>query len=147
MNKNLSTQTRSLNRFLEDFWNLPTSSRADVEFFTPTVEVEETENQFMIHFEVPGLKQDELDIEVNQNVLTVSGERKREETKKEKTYHYSERAYGKFKRSFTLPNNIEFGQIEAQHADGILTLVLPKKAETQAKKIAIGKPASQPSQH
>ena len=147
MNKNLSTQTRSLNRFLEDFWNLPTSSRADVEFFSPNVEVEEIENQFMIHFEVPGLKQEELDIEINQNVLTVSGERKREKSETEKTYHYSERAYGKYKRSFTLPNKVDTGSIEAQHADGILTLTLPKKAQPQAKKISIGANKSTGSQH
>lgn len=95
-------------------------------FFKPRVDVKETEKDFQLHITLPGLQKNEIGINIEGDVLTVSGERKLNTESKEEKFHMVESYYGKFSRSFTLPETINKEAIEANLADGILTLVLPK---------------------
>jgi len=95
-------------------------------FFTPRVDVLETEKQFEIHISLPGLKKDEIKIDVQGETLTISGERKFKNESKEDKYHLVENFYGDFSRSFTLPENIDKENVNAELVDGILKIELSK---------------------
>ncbi|MFN4083193.1 MAG: Hsp20/alpha crystallin family protein [Bacteroidia bacterium] len=105
-------------------------------FFKPRVDVKETENNFQLQITLPGLKKEEISIDIEGDVLTVSGERKLNTENKDEKYHLVESYYGKFTRSFTLPETIKKENIDATLNDGILTLVLPK-AEVKKNKTSI----------
>ena len=105
--------------------------------WTPRVNVEEKEEAFEITAELPGMKKDDLDIEVQDDVLTIKGEKKFEKDEKEANYHICERSYGTFQRSFTLPENVKTDDIEAEYKDGILKLVLPKVEPVKPKEIKV----------
>jgi len=95
-------------------------------FFKPRVDVKETEKDYQLHFTLPGLNKEEISIDVEGDVLTVSGERKLNTETKEEKFHSVESYYGKFNRSFNLPENIDQSNIDAQLNNGILSLILPK---------------------
>jgi HSP20 family protein len=94
--------------------------------FSPKVDVIENENSFEVHLAVPGVSKDDFKIELNDNHLTISGERKFTNEKKEKNYHSVETQYGSFSRSFSLPENVDGTKINAKYNNGILELVIPK---------------------
>jgi HSP20 family protein len=94
--------------------------------FTPKVDVIENEASYEVQLAVPGVTKDDFKIEINDNYLTVSGERKFTNEKKEKNYHSIETSYGSFTRSFTLPENADGSKISAKYNNGILELVIPK---------------------
>ena len=103
----------------------------------PEVDIAETENEFVVKAEVPGCKADDIDISVHGNTLTISGEKKAEEEKKEKGYYHVERSYGSFRRELTLSSDVEPDKIEAVCKDGILTLTLPKSEKAKAIKVKV----------
>ena len=105
--------------------------------FAPTVDVYDNETEIVIEAEVPGINENDIAVEVKNNVLTFSGERKREQEVKEGSYHRSERSFGKFQRSFTLPDSIEVDKVNAKNRNGVLTIRLPKAPKAVAKKIAV----------
>jgi HSP20 family protein len=107
-----------------------------VDFF-PNLEVKEDENQYILHLDVPGMERKDLDISVVGNTLTVKGERKTEEHKKEKGYFYSERQYGSFQRSVELPTEVESDKVAANYKDGVLELTLPKSEKAKPKQIKV----------
>jgi HSP20 family protein len=141
VNRNASNRALPLEQFFESFWGAPTWARkaesTSVVNFTPSCEVEETSKEYLFNFEVPGMKEDELNVEIKNQMLIVSGERKKAEERSEKTFHYSERSYGRFERSFTLPEDVDLSKIEAKHDRGILTVVATKKEVTAPMKIPI----------
>ena len=94
--------------------------------FTPRVDVIENETSYEVQLAIPGLNKEDFKIEVNDNYLTVSGERKLTNEKKEKNFHSIETQYGSFSRSFTLPENVDGTKINAKYNNGILELVIPK---------------------
>ncbi len=94
--------------------------------FSPKVDVIENENSYEVHLAVPGVSKDDFKVEVNDNYLTVSGERKFTNEKKDKNYHSVETQYGSFSRSFTLPENVDGIKINAKYNNGILELTIPK---------------------
>jgi len=94
--------------------------------FVPKVDIIETENSYELHLAVPGLNKEDFQIEVKDNYLTVSGERKFTNEKKEKNYQSIETQYGSFSRSFALPENIDSAKINAKYNNGILELTVPK---------------------
>jgi HSP20 family protein len=107
-------------------------------FFTPRTDVIETAKSFDMHVSLPGLKKEDIKIDVDGDRLTISGERKQLTDNKEDKFHMVESFYGKFSRSFTLPENIDKQNIEAGFTDGILTLQIPKaEVKDQKKTIAI----------
>jgi HSP20 family protein len=94
--------------------------------FVPRVDIIEEDKAFEVHVAVPGMKKDDFKIDVNDNFLTVSGERKYTREKKENNLHAVETQYGTFSRSFTLPENVDATKISAKYVDGILELTIPK---------------------
>lgn len=142
LNRNISRHVAQrgfpLDQFFESFWNPAGENNARaVAQFTPKCEIEENEKEYLMHFEVPGMKEEDLNVEVKDGVLTVSGEHQQQNEKNEKTYHYSERSYGSFERSFALPENVNLSKIEAKHERGILTVVAAKKEVTAPLKVPI----------
>ena len=103
----------------------------------PAIDIVENENNFVIKAEVPGCKADDINISVNGNILTISGEKKAEEEKKEKGYYHMERSYGSFRRDLTLSANLDSNKIEASCKDGVLAITLPKSEKTKAIKVKV----------
>jgi HSP20 family protein len=106
--------------------------------FTPPVEVREFDNEFIVTAELPGMKKDEVDIEYENGVLFIRGEKVEETREEKRNLLVWERQYGAFQRSFMLPNTIDQEKIKAEFQDGILKIVLPKAEYAKGKKIQIG---------
>ncbi|MEQ9288547.1 MAG: Hsp20/alpha crystallin family protein [Cyclobacteriaceae bacterium] len=102
--------------------------------FVPQVDISETNEAFELQFVVPGVDKKGFKIDLQDGKLTVSGERKVEEEKKEKNFHSRESYYGTFTRSFYLPDNINDEKVEANYKDGILSIVIPKDEKKVARK-------------
>jgi HSP20 family protein len=107
------------------------------ERFTPAMDVQETEDSYVVEADIPGIKKDEIHIEVADNVLTIKGERKRETDKKEKDYHRIERTYGAFRRSVQIPGGFKHDAVDARFEDGVLRVTLPKPDEAKPKRITV----------
>ncbi len=105
--------------------------------FVPPVDVYEDEHSVQLKLEVPGIDEKDLDVKVENNTLTVSGERKFEKEEKEENFRRVERRYGSFTRSFTLPNTVNTEDINAQYDNGVLTIKLAKRAEAKPKQIKV----------
>lgn len=117
--------------------------RNETQAFTPPVEVHDTDEQLVLHAELPGFKQEEVDLELEDHVLTLTATREREETTEEDGRVMTERRYGTFTRSFKLPPTVDEDAAEATMEHGVLTIAFPKRAEAKTKKITVGqrKPA------
>jgi len=103
----------------------------------PPVDISEDTERIVLTAELPGFKEDELEIQMEGGVLTLRGERKLEEEKEGRTYHRRERSYGQFVRSFTLPNNVDRDRIKASFSNGLLEIELPKREEAKPRQIPI----------
>ncbi len=101
------------------------------------VDVLEDKDQVVLKAELPGVNPKEVDLHVEDNVLTISGEKKIEHEDKKDSYLRIERYYGKFSRAFTLPPYVDAGQITAEYKDGVLTVTLPKRPETKPRQIQV----------
>jgi len=108
-------------------------------FFSPSAEASQKDGAYTIAVELPGVKAEEIDVSVDDNVLTVKGEKKseREETDEDRHIYFCERSYGSFQRSFRLPSDVDAGQIEAGFTDGVLTVSIPKLPEKETKRTKI----------
>jgi HSP20 family protein len=127
-----------LNQLFRDSYNeasrdesLTTSS------FSPAVDVYEDEHQVTLKLEVPGIDEKDIDVRVENNTLTVHGERKIEKEEKEENYRRVERHYGTFTRTFTLPQTVDTETVSATYDKGVLKIALPKKAEAKPKQIKV----------
>ena len=105
--------------------------------YGPALDVRQTESEVIVDLEVPGLKPEDLDISVSENVLTVRGEKKAERDEKKGDYHVSERAWGSFSRTVQLPAPVDADKATATHKDGVVTITLPKTERSKAKKIQV----------
>jgi HSP20 family protein len=105
--------------------------------WTPTVDISETEAEYAIKAELPEVKKEDVKVTVEDGVLTIQGERKQEKEEKGKKYHRIERSYGRFVRSFTLPDTVDEGKVRAEYADGVLNLHLPKSEKAKPKQIDV----------
>lgn len=103
----------------------------------PPVDIRETGEAMTLFVEIPGLKKDDISITLENNVLSISGERKFEKDVEQENYHRIERAYGSFSRSFSLPANVRTDKVDASFADGVLTVSLPKSDEAKPRQIEI----------
>jgi HSP20 family protein len=105
--------------------------------FAPAVDVYEDEHNVTLKIEVPGIEEKDIDIRIENNVLTLHGERKIEKEEKEENYRRVERQYGSFTRTFTLPNTVDTENVQANYDKGVLKIGLPKKAEAKPKQIKV----------
>lgn len=133
---NLSSLQEQVNRLFDS--NFP--ARGDNSALTtwaPAVDIHETENELVLKADIPGISEKELDIRVENNMLTIRGERKFEQEVKEDNYLRVERTYGSFSRSFSLPNTVNTEAIKAEYKNGVLTVELPKRAESKPKQVKV----------
>jgi HSP20 family protein len=125
-----------LNRLFSDFFGRA-SQEQNLTTWAPAVDIYEGQNELVVKAELPEVKPDELDIRVENNILTIRGERKFEKKVDEKNYLRVERAYGSFARSFSLANTVNTEAIKAEYKDGVLTLSIPKREEAKPKQIKV----------
>lgn len=117
----------------------PTRRNEDMSLGTwaPPVDIAEDKDKIVLTAELPGFKEDQIDIQMEGGVLTLRGERRFEDEKEGRNYHRVERAYGQFVRSFTLPSNVDRDGIKANFSEGLLEIELPKREEAKPKQIRI----------
>jgi HSP20 family protein len=114
--------------------------------WSPAIDVLEKEDKFVVKVELPGVKEEDVDVSVAGDLLTISGEKQAESEVKKKGYYYNESSYGSFSRSVTMPSTVDAGKIEASYDKGVLEITLPKAAEVKTKKIKVaGKKKEEPS--
>jgi HSP20 family protein len=106
--------------------------------FVPAVDIYEDAHKLEVKVEVPGIKQEDLDVRMENNTLTVKGERKFETEEKEENFHRIERRYGSFVRSFTVPQTVDTENVQANYDAGVLTITLAKKPEAKPRQVKIG---------
>jgi HSP20 family protein len=127
-----------MNRLFEEFFDRPVVRTEWTEgVWNPSVDVSEDKNNVIIKAEMPGMKKDDVKISVQDNVLTLRGEKKHEKEEKDANYHRIERSYGSFCRSFQLPTSVKTDKIKANYKDGVLNITLPKTEEVKPKEIPI----------
>lgn len=113
--------------------------RRAAEEFAPELELKEREGTYVLRVDLPGLREQDINVQVDDdNVLTISGERRQEETKREGAYEYSERSYGSFRRSIQLPRGVETSKIDADFRNGVLEVHVPKGEAVRARQVPIG---------
>jgi HSP20 family protein len=124
-----------LNRVFQDFGR--GSDELTTSGFVPPADIYEDEHSITLKLEVPGIDEKDLDIRLENNTLTVRGERKFEKEEKEENFHRIERRYGSFSRSFTLPNTVESENVKANYENGILRITLAKREEAKPRQIKV----------
>src|SRR5581483_6260220 len=127
--REFSTLQDRMNRLFQDSFGQGRDEALSTSSFAPAVDVYEDEHKITLKVEVPGIDEKDIDIRVENNTLTVHGERKFEKEEKEENYRRVERQYGSFTRSFTLPNTVDGDNITADYDRGVLKIQLAKKAE------------------
>jgi HSP20 family protein len=134
---NLDTIPKSFTDMLDSFFENAVNNNYAGRGFSPNVDIVEHDAMFEINVSLPGMRKDDINIEMEDNTLTISGERKHEAEDKSRRYHLVETRYGKFSRSFTLPRNINRDSIKATMKDGILRLEVEKSEDAVSRRIQI----------
>jgi HSP20 family protein len=137
--RELNSLQNEMNRLFTTFFDTPTSGNGDgpPQRWIPAMDLVETEEHFVLKADLPGLGEGDVSIEVEDNVLTVSGERKAEHEDKREGYMRVERAYGAFRRSLTLPEGIDPEAVTASFDNGVLEIRIPKPEERKPRRVAI----------
>jgi len=126
------------NDVFDNFFRTESLMGRSRESWYPTVDIEETDNNYIVTLELPGMKKEDVKISFQDDILSVSGEKKIENEEKDNgNYHYFERRFGKFERSFRINSDIISDKIEATMKDGVLTVSLPKAEITKPKQIEV----------
>jgi HSP20 family protein len=134
--RNTSNLQEQVNRLFESSFPAKGEAAA-LTNWAPAVDIYETENELVIKADLPEVNEQELDVRVENNTLTIGGERKFEDKVKEENYLRVERSYGSFSRSFSLPTTVNTEAIKAEYKNGVLTVELPKRAESKPKQVKI----------
>jgi HSP20 family protein len=135
--RELTTLQDRMNRLFRDTYGDGRDEALTTSNFAPPVDVYEDEHNITLKIEVPGIEEKDIDVRIENNTLTVHGERKFEKEEKEENFRRVERQYGSFTRQFTLPTTVDAEKIQAHYDKGILKLQLAKKAEAKPKQIKI----------
>jgi HSP20 family protein len=143
--RDLGTLQDRMNRlFRESYRSEGGEESLTTSSFAPPVDVYEDEHNITLKIEVPGIDEKDIDVRIENNILTVHGERKFEKEEKEENYRRVERQYGSFTRSFTLPTTLDSEQISADYEKGVLKIKLAKKAEAKPKQIKVNVGSEKP---
>jgi HSP20 family protein len=137
--RELSSLQSDMNRFFDAMFQAPTGGgqAAQLRRWTPAMDLAETEDAFVLRADLPGVSQEDVSIELEDTVLTVSGERKSDHENKGEGFYRVERAFGAFSRSLTLPKGVDAEAIAAQFTDGVLEVRIPKPEQRKPRRIAI----------
>jgi HSP20 family protein len=133
---NFSTLQEQMNRLFEDSYRGRSDDSA-LTAWAPAVDIYETENELVLKADLPDINEKDLDIRVENNMLIIRGERKFEQKVEQDNYLRVERSYGSFSRSFALPNSVNTEAIKAEYRNGVLTVEMPKRAESKPKQVKI----------
>jgi HSP20 family protein len=138
--RDLSILQERMNRVFEDAavrgWKSDEPSATTS--WSPAVDIYETDSEIMVQAELPGVDRKDIALQLENNVLTLKGDRRFEKETNQENYHRIERSYGGFSRAFTIPTIVDEDKIRADYRDGILKIALPKKEQVKAKQIKIG---------
>jgi len=129
-----SSFQNEMNRVLDNFFNRESSYGTD---WRPAVDVAETESDIVVKAEIPGIEPKDVDISITGDTLTLKGEKKEEKESTGKCYHRIESSYGSFKRVINLPASVDVDKVKAEGKNGLLEITLPKKEESETKKINV----------
>jgi len=128
----------ALTNHFNHFFDLPRQSNVDyLGAWNPAVDIFDKGAEVVIHAELPGIKKEDIDVRVENNVLTIRGKKERKEEANEEGAYRTERVYGSFSRSFSLASSVDATKIGAEYKDGVLTLSLPKSEEAKPRQIAV----------
>lgn len=134
--RDVSGLQEHLNRLFEGGFQ-GRGDNSSITTWAPAVDIYETENELVIKADLPEINEKELDVHIENNTLTIRGERKFEQKVKEGSYLRTERTYGSFSRSFSLPNTVNTETIKAEYKNGVLTVELPKRAESKPRQVKV----------
>ena len=136
--RELGTIQNEMNRVFNSFFDTPTPANGTTfRRWIPAMDLVETESSYVLKADLPGLSQSDVNIEVDDNVLTVSGERKAEHEDRKAGYYRVERSYGSFRRSLTLPEGVDADAVKATFENGVLEVTVPKPAQQAPRKVQI----------
>lgn len=135
--RELRSMQDQMNRMLDMAWNREFGEELKEGVWQPPVDIYEDETSVIIKAEIPDVDQSDIEVKIENNTLTIRGERKHSSDVKKENYYRVERYFGQFQRSFSLPQSIDQEQVKAACNKGILTLTLPKKAEIKPKQISV----------
>jgi HSP20 family protein len=135
--RELTSLQSEMNRLFNTFFDSPTTGNGSARRWIPAMDLVETDEHFVLKADLPGLTEDDVNIEVEDNVLTVSGERKAEHEDKREGYVRVERSYGSFRRSLTLPEGVDPESVSASFDKGVLEVRIPKPEERKPRRVAI----------
>ena len=135
--REFSTLQDRMNRLFRETYSEGQDQSLTASTFAPAVDVYEDEHNVTLKIEVPGIDEKDIDVRIENNTLTVHGERKIEKEEKEENYRRVERQYGNFTRTFTLPTTVDAEKVSATYDKGVLKVSLPKKAEAKPKQIKV----------
>jgi len=135
--RELNTLQNRVNSLFQDYGRSNQEELTTSGSFVPAVDVYDDEHKVILKLEVPGVKQEDLDVQVENQTLTVRGQRTFEKEEKEENFQRIERQYGSFSRSFTLPNTIDTQSVKADYENGILKIELAKREEAKPKQIKV----------
>jgi HSP20 family protein len=136
--RDMAALQNRVNRFVRESYSPEGPEEAlTTTTFAPPVDIYEDEHTITLQMEVPGIDEQDIDVRIEDNTLSVHGERKMEKEQREENFRRIERQYGSFTRSFTLPSSVDRGQVSADYEKGVLKIKLAKKAEAKPKQIKV----------
>ncbi len=135
--RSFPTFNNSIGRVFDDIFSETATSKKVINNWQPVVDIYETETSTFISADIPGVKKEEISINIEENTLIFAGDRKAKVKTEKDKFHRTERFFGKFKREFVLPASIDHEKINADYKDGVLTIEIPKPEEQKPKSIAI----------
>ena len=136
--RDMATLQNRMNRFVRESYSPEGPEEAlTTTSFAPSVDIYEDEHNVTLKMEAPGIDEKDIDVRIEDNTLTVHGERKMEKEEREENFRRIERQYGSFARSFTLPSSVDRGQVSADYEKGVLKIKLAKRAEAKPKQIKV----------
>jgi HSP20 family protein len=136
--RGLNSLQDQMNRLFDETFTRGRSAESEMGTWAPAVDIYETEQELVLKADLPDVNQQEIDIRIENNMLTIRGERKFHNEVSQDNYLRVERAYGPFSRSFSLPNTLNTEAIRADYHNGVLSIRMPKREESRPKQIRIG---------
>jgi HSP20 family protein len=135
--RELNSLQQEMNRLFSSFFDTPTAGNGGARRWIPAMDLVETADEYVLTADLPGLSQEDINLEFEDNVLTVSGERRSEQSERKEGYFRLERASGSFSRSLTLPEGVDAEAVKATFDKGVLEVRIPKPEQRKPKKVAI----------
>ncbi|MEJ2054804.1 MAG: Hsp20/alpha crystallin family protein [Calditrichaceae bacterium] len=135
--KSIFSLRSDMDRLFDNFFSEGPDQLQSYSALNPVIDVEETDQDFLISAEIPGMKKDDIKITFENNYLNISGEKKAKKEVKQENYHHAERSYGKFSRTIAIPSGVMLDKIEAEYEQGVLNIKIPKAEEAKPKQIDV----------